>query len=63
MTLALAKLDPSIPVLMADDDPDDCRLASMRCASRNWISPLHFVEDGADLLDYLKRRDRYTDPV
>jgi len=32
MKLALAKPDPSLPALMADDDR---RLASMRSASRN----------------------------
>ncbi|HVJ62887.1 MAG TPA: response regulator [Tahibacter sp.] len=61
MTLNLGKLDPSITVLMADDDPDDRRLAIDAFRAAQLSNPLHFVEDGAALLDYLNRRDRYTD--
>lgn len=59
--MPLPRLDPSITVLMADDDPDDCRLTVDAFRAAQLDNPLQFVEDGAALLDYLKRRDRYAD--
>lgn len=47
---------------MADDDPEDrllTRDAFEECRLRN---PLYFVEDGAELLDYLQRRGTYSEP-
>ncbi|HJU40187.1 MAG TPA: response regulator [Tahibacter sp.] len=59
--MALPRIDPSITVLMADDDPDDCRLTVDAFRAAQLANPLAFVEDGAALLDYLKRRRRYAD--
>jgi len=49
-------------VLVADDDTDDCELLSF--AFSEIIGPescdLRFVEDGHELLQYLRREDRYS---
>ena len=49
-----------ILILMADDDADD-RLMVEEAFEENHISNLlHFVEDGQQLVDYLKRTNSYT---
>ena len=48
-----------VPILIADDDPDDRDLALdalTECLPRN---PVHFVKDGVELLDFLKRTGPY----
>lgn len=54
-------------ILMADDDPDDRLLvkdALGECKSETGIVDLmRFVDDGEDLLDYLNRRGKYSDPI
>jgi CheY-like chemotaxis protein len=47
---------------MADDDADDRLLAKDALDECRLANDLHFVEDGEDLLDYLFRRGKYTDP-
>ncbi len=51
--------EQSATVLMADDDPDDCRLAMDAFRAAQLPYPLRFVPDGVALLDYLKRRGAY----
>jgi CheY-like chemotaxis protein len=50
----------SIVILMADDDADDRLLAKDALAECRLANDLHFVENGEDLLDYLKRRGKYA---
>ena len=53
----------SITILMADDDADD-RMMAKRAFDKNRLrNELRFVEDGEELLDYLRRRGRYADPA
>jgi CheY-like chemotaxis protein len=52
-----------ITILMADDDPDDRQLTKDAFAESRLANDLRFVEDGEELLDYLKRRGRYADPA
>ncbi|WP_375335916.1 response regulator [Microcoleus sp. FACHB-831] len=54
--------DPGIPIsiLMAEDDPDDRLLAREAMAESRLANSLYFVEDGEELLDYLYRRNKYT---
>ena len=52
-----------ITVLMAEDDPDDRALAAEAFAESRLTNDLRFVEDGAELLDYLNRRGKYADPA
>ncbi|WP_379977070.1 response regulator [Emticicia soli] len=47
---------------MADDDPDD-RVMTKEALEENFLlNELRFVEDGAELMDYLKRRGKYSNP-
>jgi CheY-like chemotaxis protein len=48
---------------MADDDPDDRMLAHEALEECRIANSLHVVEDGEELMDYLKRRGKYADPV
>jgi CheY-like chemotaxis protein len=45
---------------MADDDADDRLLAKDALAECRLPNELHFVENGEDLLDYLKSRGKYA---
>jgi len=47
---------------MADDDPDDRQLTREAFDEAKLANDLRFVEDGAELLDYLHRRGKYADP-
>ena len=47
-------------ILMAEDDSDDRLLVKDAVAESRWEGDLRFVEDGEDLLDYLKHRGKYS---
>ncbi|MES2517433.1 MAG: response regulator [Bacteroidota bacterium] len=52
----------SIVILIADDDPDD-RLMTKEALEENFLAnELRFVEDGVELLDYLRRHGKYKNP-
>jgi CheY-like chemotaxis protein len=51
-----------VTILMADDDPDDRQLTREAFEEAKLANDLRFVEDGAELLDYLFRRGKYADP-
>jgi CheY-like chemotaxis protein len=48
---------------MADDDADDRLMAKEAFEESRLANDLRFVEDGVELLDYLKRRGKYEDPA
>ena len=50
----------SIVSLMADDDADDRLLAKDALTECRLANDLYFVENGEELLDYLKRRGKFT---
>jgi two-component system response regulator len=50
-----------IVILMADDDADDRMLTKDALAESRVLNDLRFVEDGEELLDYLKGRGAYAD--
>lgn len=50
------------PILIADDDLDDCMLTRRALEKGRVANPLHEVYNGEELLDYLKRRGKYTNP-
>ena len=52
----------SVVILMADDDADDRELTRDALKESRLVNDLHFVEDGAALLDYLHRRGAYSRP-
>lgn len=49
-----------IVILMADDDEDDILLTKKALEKGKLLNPLHTVQDGEELLDYLLRRGPYT---
>ena len=53
----------SITILMADDDEDDREMTKEAFEESRLANDLRFVEDGVELLDYLKRRGKYADPA
>jgi CheY-like chemotaxis protein len=50
----------SITILMADDDADDRMLAHDAIAESRLCNDVRFVEDGQELMDYLKREGKYA---
>ena len=52
-----------ITILMADDDPDDRMMTREAFEESRLANDLRFVEDGVELLDYLHRRGKYSDPA
>lgn len=50
-----------IPILIADDDPEDRVLAREALVESRLGNPLFFVEDGEDLLAFLRHEGRYAD--
>ncbi len=48
-------------VLVAEDNPDDCRLTEEAWKEAQLGHELRFVHDGKELLDYLYNRGRFTD--
>jgi len=51
-----------VTLLLAEDDPDDCLLARQAMEKSRLVSDLRCVEDGEELLDYLRRRGKFADP-
>ena len=56
-------LDQAIAILMADDDADDRAMTKEALEENRLTNPLHFVEDGEALMDYLYRRGRFAGPL
>ncbi|HJN74459.1 MAG TPA: response regulator [Myxococcota bacterium] len=51
----------TLSLLVVDDDRDDQELLAEALADAGFAHPVVFVDDGTELLDYLHRRDRFTD--
>ncbi len=51
-----------ITILMADDDEEDCELTREALQDARLANQMRFVHDGQELVDYLKRRGRFSDP-
>jgi hypothetical protein len=51
-----------ITILLADDDEDDRLMTRDALRDARLHNDLRFVIDGVDLLDYLHRRGRHSDP-
>jgi CheY-like chemotaxis protein len=52
-----------ITILMADDDPDDRQMTRDAFAVSRVANDLRFVNDGVELMDYLFRRNQFSDPA
>jgi CheY-like chemotaxis protein len=49
-------------IVMAEDDADDRLLVKDALAESDWEADLRFVENGEEMMDYLTRSGKYTDP-
>jgi CheY-like chemotaxis protein len=56
-----ARID-SITILIAEDDADDRMMVKEALDECRLANQVHFVEDGVELLEYLRRRGRYAAP-
>jgi CheY-like chemotaxis protein len=52
-----------VTILMADDDADDRQMTKEAFEESHLANDLRFVEDGVELMDYLQRRGKYSDPA
>jgi CheY-like chemotaxis protein len=52
-----------ITILMADDDADDRQLTREALEDARLINDIRFVENGEELLDYLRRQGKYAPPI
>jgi two-component system, response regulator len=50
-----------VPILVAEDDPDDRLILREAFAAAGIVNPLRFVEDGEQLLEYLDGTGAYAD--
>ena len=50
-----------LPILLAEDDPDDRYLIGEALDESRVRGELYIVEDGDELLDYLHRKGKYSD--
>ena len=50
-------------ILMAEDDSDDRLLAQDALKESGVAMEVRFVEDGVELMDYLNRRNKYSEPA
>jgi CheY-like chemotaxis protein len=51
-----------ITILMADDDPDDRLLTADALKEARLINDIRFVENGEELLDYLRHTGKFAPP-
>jgi CheY-like chemotaxis protein len=58
----MSKHGEPISILMADDDADDRRLTRDALEESRLANDLRFVENGEELLDYLRHQGKYSDP-
>ena len=61
--MTMNKNPKSIVILYADDDPEDRMLAQDAFEESELPNPLHFVEDGEELLMFLYNQGAYRDKI
>ena len=57
----MKKYGEPISILMADDDADDRRLTRDALEESRLANDLRFVENGEELLDYLRHQGKFSD--
>lgn len=58
----MTPLPKPIVILMAEDDADDRLLVREAFDESRLLNELRFVEDGEELMEYLRRQGRYASP-
>jgi CheY-like chemotaxis protein len=53
----------AVPILIAEDDPDDRQLIQEAFAEAKLVNELRFVENGVDVFEYLGRAGKFSDPA
>ena len=59
----MTKQGKPITILMAEDDADDREMTREAFEESRLLNDLRFVCDGVELMDYLQRRGKYSDPA
>lgn len=59
----MSKHRKPITILVADDDADDRAMTREAFDENRLANDLRFVEDGVELMGYLKREGKYSDPA
>jgi two-component system, response regulator len=49
------KIKNQVPILIADDDQDDCQMIKEALQESRLLNELHFVHDGEELMKHLSR--------
>lgn len=52
-----------VPILVADDDLDDCQMIKEALQESRLLNEIHFVHDGEELMNYLNHQEKYTDQI
>ena len=52
-----------IVILLAEDDPDDQLMVKEALEENRVINNFYIVEDGVELMDYLKNKGKYSNPA
>jgi len=50
------------PILMVDDDKDDRMITEKALRKNRVVNPITFLQDGEELMDYLKQRGKFGGP-
>jgi CheY-like chemotaxis protein len=61
MSNSITNTKPNV-IVMAEDDLDDRLLVKDALAESHWDADLRFVDNGEEMMDYLTRNGKYTDP-
>lgn len=59
-------MDPNeniLPILMVDDDKDDRMMTERALRKNRVINPIRFLDDGEELINYLRRQAKFADPA
>lgn len=59
----MSKNSKPITILMAEDDADDREMTKEAFEESHLLNDLRFVEDGVELMNYLQRQGKYSDPA
>ena len=57
------KSKKQVPILIADDDQDDCKMIKEALQESRLLNELHFVSDGEELMNYLMHKGKFEDQV